>query len=90
MTADAELIALCERLVALRRQECLICTEDPLAPDEGPQHARFEAVLDEQNQMEKRIYDTPEPVSSDGCQAVARAALVGVPRDNSHTSPCGH
>lgn len=79
---DAELIALCDRLVANQREERQICIADEWAPDRGPLHAKYKALWAEYKQLRDRIYAAKEPVSLAGIQAVSRAGLVAAQRDH--------
>jgi hypothetical protein len=74
---DAELIAACDRIVAIRAELVAINAADPWAPDEGPLHAKFEALLDERYAIEESVYDMSMPTTQAGAQAIARAALAG-------------
>jgi hypothetical protein len=74
---DAELIAACDRIVAIRAELVAINAADPRALDVGPLHARYEALMDERGAIEDRVYDMATPATPAGAQAVARAALAG-------------
>jgi len=78
---DAELIRLCNRLVAIRAEERAITDADEWAPDHGPYKPRYDALGEEWDAIDARMYDVAEPVTLAGVRAVARAALSQAPRD---------
>lgn len=79
---DAALIDLCDRLIAVETEECLLVKHDEHAPDYGPNHARYNEVIGERERLEGLIEDCEPPVTTDGFAAVARAALTWVTRDS--------
>jgi hypothetical protein len=78
---DAELIRLCERIVANRAEDEAICTADPHAPDGGPNHVRLEELWADYATAEAQIFELPEPTTAQGAKAAARASLACAPRD---------
>lgn len=77
---DAELIRLCDRLVAIRAEERAITDADAWVPDRGPYKARFDALLAEWFAIDARLYDVDEPVTRARVLAVARAAVAQAPK----------
>lgn len=78
---DAELIALCEQIVAIRAEDEALCTADPGAPDGGPNHARLQELWAEYETVEAQIFEMSDPTTAHGARAAARAALACAPRD---------
>src|SRR5580692_4637702 len=79
---DAELIALCNRMVAIETELCLLSEHDEYAPDFGPNHARHGEILDEREKLMELIGDSPAPTGPAGIAAMARAALTWVERNS--------
>jgi hypothetical protein len=74
--ADAELIALCAKFVALETERHLLCRHDAYAPDFGPNHEVYARLSDEQGHTINTLEECEPPTSPSGYAAVARAALV--------------
>jgi hypothetical protein len=78
---DAELIRLWDRLVAMHAEEAAIVkAADPDAPDDGPHKPVLDALHEEWQAIDARLYDVAEPVTQAGVRAVARAAVSQAPR----------
>ena len=77
---DAELIHLCERLVAMHEEELAIHEANNRAEDIEPHKTRIGELATEWFRIEARIYELPDPVTPAGIAAVARAAAVEWPR----------
>ncbi len=78
---DAALIAACNRFVAIWIELAELARIDGWAPDHGPLHDRYEALLAEQHPIVDWLQTEPEPTTRAGAQAMAQAALVTAPRD---------
>ena len=85
---DAELIRLCDRLVANRAEEKAICDADEWAPDRGPYKARYDALGEEMDRVTDQLYATADPVTAAGVRAAARAALCVAPKDSDGDITC--
>jgi len=79
---DTNLINLCDRLIAVETEECLLVAHDECAPDYGPNHARYNELIGERERLEGLIEDCEPPANAAGFASVARAALTWVPRDS--------
>jgi hypothetical protein len=77
---DAELIRLCERIVAREAEEEALCDADPHAPDAGPHHVRYLELMRQFAADSDWLYELPGPTTPEGARALARAALAIVPR----------
>jgi hypothetical protein len=77
---DAELIAVCERLVAREAEGEAQAHADPHAPDAGPNHTRYLELMQQSRADCYRLFELPGPTTPEGARAVARAALAIVPR----------
>jgi hypothetical protein len=77
---DAELIRLCEQIVAREAEEEALCDADPHAPDAGPHHVRYLELMRQFATDSDWLYELPGPTTPEGARAVARAALAIVPR----------
>jgi hypothetical protein len=65
--ADAELIQLSAKFVALETERYLLCRHDAYAPDFGPNHERYERLSDEQQHTIDMLEECEPPTSSNGC-----------------------
>jgi hypothetical protein len=80
-SADAELVALCAKFVALETERYLLHIHDVWAPDFGPNHERYEGLSDEQQHTIDMIEECEPPTGPRGYVAVARAALAWAEMD---------
>ena len=87
---DAELIRLCERLVAIRADWVAICAADEWAPDHGPYKPRYDALGEESDRIEATLYDLAAPVTLAGARAVATAAVSVAPKDADGSITCDY
>lgn len=78
---DAALITTCNRFVAIWIELAELARIDGWAPDHGPLHNRYEALVAEQHPIADWLQTEPEPTTRAGAQAMAQAALVMTPRD---------
>jgi hypothetical protein len=78
-SADAELIRLCDRLVALEaKDENIYLTVE----DDDEANRLSEILLPEFQELRDRIFALDAPTTRDGQRAFARAALAAAPRDS--------
>jgi hypothetical protein len=86
---DAELIRLCDRVVAIQAEETAMFEADPAADDDG---SRFKPVMDalteERRAIETRLYDVGAPTTKAGLLAAARAAVSEAPKDADGAISC--
>ena len=80
--ADADLIRLCAKFVALQTEHYLLCRHDAYAPDFGPNHELYERLSDELQQTIEMIEQCEPPTSPGGYAAVARATLTWADLDD--------
>jgi hypothetical protein len=74
---DAEMVRLCDRLVAIEAEEAAIFATVP----EDEQDTVLLPFTEEFRQIENRLYDLGDPTTPEGLRAAARAALAHAPRD---------
>jgi hypothetical protein len=79
--ADAKLIRLCERMVAIHTAEVALVDADEWAPDRGPNKPRYDALWAEWIAIRDRVYDLNDPTTVAGAAALSRVALTVVDRD---------
>jgi len=79
---DAELIAACNRFVALWPELEAVLDADPWAPDNGPLHDRYKAIHAGYWAFLDFIWHAKPPVTADGRLAIARAAVATAERKN--------
>jgi hypothetical protein len=79
---DAELILLCDRLVAISAEEAAILDADPEVDDGGPLLPRMDALTEEWRIIETRLYAVGAASTRASMLAAARAAIAEAPRDN--------
>lgn len=91
---DAELIGLCDRLVAVRAEQNVVADADPWAPDDGPLSGRYSALGDEWVRLVGCLPNARPPTTLEGVRAAARmvwdTAISGA-RDNQgrvHSESC--
>ncbi|HET6236884.1 MAG TPA: hypothetical protein VFE41_18265 [Acetobacteraceae bacterium] len=87
--SDAELIRLCDRLVAIQAEETAMFEVDLYTDDDG---SRFKPVMDalteERRTVETRLYDVGGPTTKAGLLAAARAAASEAPKDADGAISC--
>jgi hypothetical protein len=81
VSPDAELIEVCNALMALRREQAAICRADPMAPDRGPLHDRYQQTWVERARLEERLYESSDPKTMEGARPLARLTLAHAERD---------
>src|SRR5580693_4157072 len=88
--ADAELIRLCDRMVALVAEEKALVDADERAHREGPNKPRYDALWAERGVIRDQIYDMDYPTTAAGAAAMTRAAMTEIDRDfEGNPAPCG-
>jgi hypothetical protein len=75
---DAELISLCDRLVAIMAEEARIFAT---IEDEGEQERALEPTSHEYRAIEARLYDLGNPTTPAGLRAAAAAAVATAPKN---------
>jgi len=79
-SADAELIALCERLVAIEGEIAALMAIRNTIEDEQRTEPQLAAMFADGNQVFDRIYDQPDVTTMAGALAMARASVAVAPR----------
>jgi hypothetical protein len=80
--ADAELIALCDRLVAVEGEfSTLMAATGNTIEDEHRTQSQLDAMLADRNRVFDQIYNQPGVTTVAGALAMARAALAVAPRN---------
>lgn len=82
---DAELIQLCDRLVAIYAEEAVIFATMP----EMEQDAALEATTRESEAIENRLYELGNPNTPAGMQSMARASVACAPKNLDGEITCG-
>jgi hypothetical protein len=85
---DAELIALCDHLVSLETETCLLSEHDVHAPDFGPNNGRYERLSDKKEPLMDLIPGCKSPTTQAGRAALARLALTWFSRDHAGNITC--
>jgi hypothetical protein len=82
-SADAELIALCGRLVAIADEISALAATLNTIEDEHRTQSQLDAMLADRNRVFDQIYSQPEVTTVAGALAMARAAvaIAIAPRD---------
>lgn len=80
---DAELIALCDRIVAVDREEHAIYATQRSADDERRTQPAIDALRAERDTLIERIGEMPAAATVSGLQALSRASLALADRDGS-------
>jgi hypothetical protein len=75
--ADAELVALCNRVETIEDEIAALVATGNTIEDEKRTEPQSIALIN----AEQRIYDQPEVTTAAGALAMARAAVVVAPRD---------
>jgi hypothetical protein len=70
---DADLIALCDRLVVIEAQRCQVLHT---IKEDDAQDVALAPIDEESRQIEARVYELGDPVTPAGVAAVARAAVA--------------
>ena len=87
--SDAELITLCDRIVAIRGEQEALAEADGSAPDNSPQ---YHALYLEWSDLVDRLQSAARPTTSDGIRAAARMVWDSAGRDANgrviSDSPC--
>jgi hypothetical protein len=87
--SDAELIALCDRIVANRGEQEAVAEADASAPDNSPQ---YHALNLEWSDLVDRLQGAARPTTADGIRAAARVVWDSAGRDANgrviSDSPC--
>jgi hypothetical protein len=78
---DADLIALCNRLVAIRAEQEDLAIVDPLAPDDGLLSAEYHNLHGEWVNLVDRLQVAAAPTTPEGVRAAARMAWDTAGRD---------
>jgi hypothetical protein len=79
---DAELIALCDRLVEIEAQRCIVF--DTIA-DDAAQDLATAPIDQERRQIEARLYEIGDPQTLAGTCAMSRAAIAEAPKQSDGT-----
>jgi hypothetical protein len=79
---DAELIDICDQLVSLETETCLLSEHDVHAPDFGPNNVRYESLSDEKEPLMDLIPGCKPPTTPAGHAALGRLALTWFSRDH--------
>jgi hypothetical protein len=77
-----KLAALCNQLVAIETELWLLPEHDEHAPDFGPNHARYEQLIDERDRLMELISECQPSTDAAGIAAIARAAMTWTERDH--------
>jgi len=80
-SADAELIALCNRLMAIERDIAALMATRMTIEDEQRTESQLTAMFAAGSQIFDRIYDQPDVTTMAGALAMARASIAVAPRD---------
>jgi hypothetical protein len=79
--ADAELIVLCDRLVAAEGEISALAATQNTIEDEHRTKSQLDAMLANRNRVFDQIYNQPEVTTVAGALAMARAAIAVAPRN---------
>ena len=66
----------------------LLAEHDEHAPDFGPNHARYEQLIDERDRLMELISECQSPTDQAGIVAMARAAMTWTERDHEGIVVC--
>jgi hypothetical protein len=78
---DAELIRLCDRMIAVRAEQEALAIADPWAPDDGPLSEQYHELHDEWIALADRLQVAEPPTTLEGIRAAARMAWNGAGQD---------
>lgn len=76
MNSDAQTVAICQQLLFIRREEEELVQRDPYAPNEGPNHARHQALLAEEATLLAALARAQPPRTFRGIKAVSQLAMI--------------
>lgn len=80
-STDAELIALCDRLVAIADEISALAATLNTIEDEHRTQSQLDAMLADRNRVFDQIYNQPEVTTVAGALGMARAAVAVAPRN---------
>lgn len=78
---DADLIAACNRIVAIEAEQAAIYAGQRTADDEQRTEPALDALCAEAQVVIRRIYDAPDTETLAGLEAMSRAARALAPKD---------
>jgi hypothetical protein len=85
---DAELIDLCDQLVAAETEQYLLGEHDEHASDFGPNNSRYEQLSNERERLVEMIDECQSSTTPAGHVAMARAALTWAQYDDNWEPLC--
>jgi hypothetical protein len=63
MTRDAQILAIVRQLFFIRHEEEVLLEHDPYAPNEGPNHERYKALLAERATLWRALTKASPPTT---------------------------
>lgn len=87
MKTDTQVIAICEQLLFIEREEAALVEHDEYAPEKGStNYVRYQALLAERSTLLAALAKAPQPRTLKGIRALAEVAMTFLDAERSPES----